>query len=207
MVGIVRRPPIPPGMPRGKPRVRSRLVQVLRWLLPSLMVAVFILLLVLVASHAVRRATTPGQPNSTAIRMLNPRFFGRDSQERPYVLSASEARRDPNQPQTVLLTAPAMELQNAIGKSTQVFADTGVYHEDSRILILQGHVHGFDSGRNTNIATDRAVIDTKSGSVSSESGLAGQSSAGALQSKGFNAYDKGDRLVFKGGVHARLNGR
>lgn len=194
-------------MPRGKPRVRSRLVRVLRWALPTLMIGMFLLLLVLVASHAVRRSNAPGQPNSTAIRMLNPRFFGRDTQERPYVLSAAEARRDPNQPQTVLLTAPAMELQNATGKATQVSADTGVYHEDSRILILQGHVHGYDASRNTNIATDRAVIDTKSGSVSSEGGLAGQSSAGALQSRGFNAYDKGDRLVFKGGVHARLNGR
>ena len=28
---------------------------------------------------------------------------------------------------------------------------------------------------------------------------------GEVHSQSFNAYDKGDRVVFKGGVHARLN--
>jgi lipopolysaccharide export system protein LptC len=41
--------------------------------------------------------------------------------------------------------------------------------------------------------------------VTSPSALSGHGPLGDLRSNGFDVFDKGDRVIFKGGVHARLN--
>ena len=55
--------------------------------------------------------------------------------------------------------------------------------------------------------TDEAVVNTRTGvGTRAPQALTSQSSAvGDLQARHFDVYDKGDRVVFKGGVHARLN--
>jgi hypothetical protein len=36
--------------------------------------------------------------------------------------------------------------------------------------------------------------------------VATQTAQGAMKSNSYDVYNKGDRVIFKGGVHARLNG-
>jgi lipopolysaccharide export system protein LptC len=190
--------------PRGKARVHSRLVQVLRVLLPLIMVGMIGLLTYLVVAHAVRRHAAAHRDASTPIRMVNPHFFGRDSQGRAYTLGARQAVRDEASFQSVLLSFPTITLDvNGVHPST-LTADSGVYHEDSRVLFLKGHVHA-DNAKQSNFATDEATVDTKTGSVVGGAPLASQTPFGNVQSNGFNVFDKGDRVIFKGGVHARLN--
>ena len=190
--------------PRGKARVHSLLVRVLRVLLPAIMVGTVGALTAFVALHAVRRADAVQKDAATPIEMINPHFFGRDSQGRPYTLSARQAARDPRSFQRVLLSYPAMTLDANGPKPSTVTADTGVYHEDSRILYLKGHILA-NNATSSRFATDEAVVDTRTGAVTSPTALSSRTSAGDLQSKGFDVFDKGDRVVFKGGVHARLN--
>jgi lipopolysaccharide export system protein LptC len=136
--------------------------------------------------------------------MVNPHFYGRDTQGRPYTLTASQAARDERSFQTVLLTQPFVTLGADGAKPSTLQSDTGVYHEDTRILLLRGHVRASDakSGR---FASDEAVVNTRTGTVVGPQALSSSSDAGALQSRSFDVYDKGDRMIFKGGVHARLN--
>jgi lipopolysaccharide export system protein LptC len=190
--------------PRGKARAHSRLVRILRILLPMTMIAVAGMLAGFVAAHAIRQHQAAHAGVSAPIRMLNPHFYGRDAQGRPYTLTAREAARDTRSFQTVLLSDPFVPLDNPQGRPSTLVADTGVYHEDTRILLLRGHVRATDakSGR---FASDEAVVNTRTGSVVGPQALQSQSDEGALQSKSFNVYDKGDRMFFKGGVHARLN--
>ena len=190
--------------PRGKARVHSLLVRVLRIVLPLTMIATVVSLVTLVTLHAARRDDAMQKDATTPIEMINPHFFGRDSQNRPYTLSARQAARDPRSFQRVLLSYPAVTLDANCANPSTVTADTGVYHEDSRLLYLQGHILA-NNASSSHFATDRAVVDTRTGAVSSPSALSSQTSAGAVQSKGFDVFDKGDRVVFKGGVHARLN--
>lgn len=190
--------------PRGKARVHSLLVRILRIVLPLTMVATVVSLAAFVTLHAVRRDDALQKDAGTPIEMVNPHFFGRDSQGRPYTLSARQAARDSRSFQRVLLSYPAVMLDaNGVNPST-VTADTGVYHEDTRLLYLQGHILA-NNARSSHFATDRAVVDTRTGAVTSPSALSSRTSAGDVQSKGFDVFDKGDRVVFKGGVHARLN--
>jgi lipopolysaccharide export system protein LptC len=191
-------------LPRGKPRVHSLLVRILRVLLPMVMLGVIGLLVTLVVAHAVRRQAAAHNDAATPIRMVNPHFFGRDSQGRAYTLGAMQATREEASFQTVMLSYPKVTLDVNGQHPSTLTADTGIYHEDTRILYLKGHVHANNAKQST-FATDEATVNTRTGEVVGGAPLTSQTPLGDLRSNNFDVYDKGDRVVFKGGVHARLN--
>lgn len=195
-----------PRMPRGKARAHSALVHVLRWLLPALMVLVVGALAVLVGVHAIKRQAAAHRDASTPIRMVNPHFFGRDNQGRAFTLGARQAARDEASFQTVLLSYPSVTLDMDGPHPSTLTADTGVYHEDTRILFLKGHVRA-DNAKASTFATDQAIVNTRTGVVTGAGALSSQTPVGDVKSGSFDVYDKGDRVIFKGGVHARLNPR
>ena len=194
------------GRPRGKARAHSRLVLVLRWVLPMTMIGVVASLISLVSLHAIHRQEAAQNEATTPIRMVNPHFYGRDSKGRAYTLSAREAARDQSATQRVLLNHPSITLDLENPHPSLLTADDGVYHEDTRVLYLKGHVRGSDP-KTASFATDQAMVNTQTGEIKGLSPLAGQAKAGELNANSFDVYDKGDRVVFKGGVHARLKQR
>jgi len=209
MTDVSRPKPTIPGpvrevYPRGKARVHSHVVRVLRWVLPAIMIGVVAALVGLIVIHAITRQDAAHRDAASPIQMVNPHFFGRDSQGRAYTLGARQAARDEKSFQRVLLNYPSVTLYTDATHASTMTADTGVYHEDTRILYLKGHVLA-DNAKSSRFATDEAVVNTRTGSVTSPSALSSQTAVGDLQSTGFDVFDKGDRMVFKGGVHARLN--
>jgi lipopolysaccharide export system protein LptC len=190
-------------MPRGKARAHSRFVRFLRVALPLVMIAVVTLLAALVIQHAMRRRAAAHQDSATPIRMTNPHFFGRDNKGRAFTLGAQQAARDERSLQVVLLQQPSLTLDQGGVHPSTLTADTGVYHEDTRILLLRGHVHGVNAA-DQRFVTDRAVVDTKTGTVEGSQPLAAQSSQGAIQSRSYSVDNKSKTVVFKGGVHAQL---
>jgi lipopolysaccharide export system protein LptC len=190
--------------PRGKARAHSHLVRLLRFLLPMIMVVVVGALVVLVVAHAVRRRDAAHRDASTPIEMVNPHFFGRDSQGRAYTLGARQAARDEQSFQRVLLNYPSVTLDTEGPQPSNLTADKGVYHEDTRMLYLKGHVRA-NNAKQSNFASDEAIVNTRTGMVTSPTALSGETPVGDVQSHSFDVFDKGARVVFKGGVHARLN--
>ena len=163
------RPTANPGPPpRGAARRHSAFVRVLRWLLPALMIATLALLAGLVAAHAIRRRAAEHQEAEAPIRMLNPHFYGRDNKGRAYVLGASEAMRDENSLELVLLKSPTVTMDMDGKAPSTLTADSGAYHEDTRILLLKGHVRA-NNAQTSHFATDEAVINTQTGTVSGPS--------------------------------------
>jgi len=157
----------------------------------------------LVIQHAMRRRAAAHQDSATPIRMTNPHFFGRDNKGRAFTLGAQQAARDERSLQVVLLQQPSLTLDQGGVHPSTLTADTGVYHEDTRILLLRGHVHGVNAA-DQRFVTDRAVVDTKTGTVEGSQPLAAQSSQGAIQSRSYSVDNKSKTVVFKGGVHAQL---
>jgi len=199
-----RESPPAPRLPHGKARAHSGLVHILRWVLPAIMVLVVAALVGLVAAHAIKRQAAAHKDASTPIRMVNPHFFGRDNQGRAFTLGARQAARDEQSFQRVLLFYPSVTLDvDGVHPST-LTADHGVYHEDTRMLYLKGHVRA-DNAKASTFATDQAVVDTRTGVVTGAGALSSQTPVGNVKSGSFDVYDKGDRVIFKGGVHARLN--
>jgi lipopolysaccharide export system protein LptC len=178
-------------------------VRILRWVLPSIMIGVMATVVGLIVAHAARRRDASHRDADTPIEMINPHFFGRDVHGRAYTLGARQAARDETSFERVLLNFPTFTLDTA-GHPSTVTADTGVYHEDTRMLYLKGHIRA-DNARSSKFATDEAVVNTRTGMVSSPTALASQTPIGDLQSQSFDIFDKGDRVVFKGGVHGRFN--
>jgi lipopolysaccharide export system protein LptC len=201
--GAQGRPP-PARPPRGKARAHSVWVHILRWLLPAIMVAVVAVLAGLVAVHAIKRQAAAHKDATTPIRMVNPHFFGRDNKGRAFTLGARQAARDEQSFQNVLLAYPAVTMDVDGPRPSTLTADTGVYHEDTRILYLKGHVRA-DNSKASTFATDEAVVNTRTGTVNGTGALASRTPVGDVKSGSFDVYDKGDRVIFKGGVHARLN--
>ncbi|MBA3810596.1 MAG: LPS export ABC transporter periplasmic protein LptC [Caulobacteraceae bacterium] len=190
--------------PRGRARAHSRLVRILRWVLPMIMIGVIGVLAGLVGAHAVKRQAAARKDATTPIRMVNPHFFGRDNQGRAYTLGARQAARDEQSFQRVLLAYPSVTLDMDGAHPSTLTAESGVYHEDSRILFLKGHVRAADS-KSTHFATDEATVNTRTGVVNGAGARISRTPVGQLNSRSFDVYDKGDRVIFKGGVHARLN--
>jgi lipopolysaccharide export system protein LptC len=103
-----------------------------------------------------------------------------------------------------LLAYPSIVMDVNGPHPSKLTADVGVYREDTRVLFLKGHVHATNT-KQSSFATDEATVNTRTGEVIGGAPLSSQSQLGNLTSSRFNVYDKGDRVVFKGGVHARLN--
>ena len=175
----------------------------MRWVLPMAMVAVIAVLAGLIGAHAVKRQAA-SQAESTPIRMVNPHFVGRDNKDRAYTLSARQASRDEQDFQKVLLQYPSVTLDVDGAHPSTLTADSGVYREDTRILILKGHVRASDASSAT-FASDEAIVNTRTGAVTGPAAVASKTPLGQVSGSSYEVKDKGDRVVIRGGVRARLN--
>jgi lipopolysaccharide export system protein LptC len=187
-------------------RAHSRTIHLLRWLLPSAIVAILAVLGVFVGVDALHTQAARPRETPTQIRMVNPHFLGRDEQGRAFNLSARQARRDDNNLQQVFLDAPVMTLDVDGQRPSTLTADNGVYREDTRLLKLTGHVR-VDDSRDSTVGTDEAIVDTRAGTINGRSALNAKGPTGALSAGSYTATDKGDHLILRGGVHATMKGR
>ncbi len=191
---------------RRRARAHTRLVLVLRWLLPTLMLALFGLLGAFVVGQAVRAAAAMPKEMPTQIRMVGPHFIGRDNQGRAFNLAARLAVRNDANMQQVLLDAPVIVMDVDSAHPKTLTAEHGVYNEDTHLLHLTGHVRVDDAAAST-IGTEEALIDTKAGTVIGGSALNGEGPMGQIHAGRYQATEKGQTLIMTGGVHAQLKGR
>ena len=62
-----------------------------------------------------------------------------------------------------------------------------------------------DDPRVVNFNTNEALVNTRTGDVVGSGPVASSTPTGQVASKSFDVKNKGDVLIFKGGVHGRLN--
>jgi lipopolysaccharide export system protein LptC len=186
-------------------RRRSLLIAALRRILPLVILAIAALFggWVLFGGLITGGAGGHGAPPSS-IHMTNARFLGRDAQGHAYVLTAAEAARDNTDFQRITLTNPTLTMDSDGPKPTRLSADRGVYREDNRILLLDGHVSVRDS-QDDSFLTEQAIVDTVNGAVAGKSPVSGQGPTGSIRADSYAIYDRGQRLVFQGKVHSRVN--
>ena len=137
------------------------------------------------------------------VRLVNPRFYGRDEKGQAYVISAKEAVRDPKQGNEVSLTAPEVSLNSEGELTTKVRSDTGTYRESDKTLRLHGKVR-LEDGRGYRFDTEEALVDTETNVVRGGKPLQGVGPAGAISADSYTIYDQGARTRFSGRVRARI---
>ncbi|MBS0332116.1 MAG: LPS export ABC transporter periplasmic protein LptC [Proteobacteria bacterium] len=183
-------------------RRRSRAIQALRLALPAAIGLILAGLAVSIGLNALEsRRPAAGDPNEP-IRLISPHFVGRDARGRPFVITSITATRDPNNYNRVFLDKPVLIMDADGADPLHVTSGSGIYHEDTGLLEVS---HGVRlSGARGAIATDSSVFDTKTMELSGSATVQGAGSLGEIQAKSYGVYDKGDRMVFTGDVHTRL---
>jgi lipopolysaccharide export system protein LptC len=186
-------------------RRRSRLIRHLRVILPLAIGAILATLAGFVIRTTIVGVQAAPSAADAPIQLVNPRFVGRDDKGRAYVLTAVSATRDENDYQRVLLDRPSLILDEEGENPTKITAKAGVYREDRRVLNLDGGVKM--TGGNLNFDTASSIFNTATGELEGQGQISGVGSLGEITAKSYGVYDKGDRLVFKGGVRGRIDSK
>jgi len=183
-------------------RRRSRVVHGLRIAVPAVILLIIVGLAASVAYNAMRSSPQAAQESNQPIRLINPRFVGRDDRGRAFALTAASATRDPQEYQKVYLDHPALVLDEQGPNPMRITAVRGVFHETSGKLEVSGGVRlAWNSG---GFETATSQFDTKSGELVGSGPIHGSGALGEIDAKSYAVYDKGDRMVFDGRVHTRL---
>lgn len=186
-------------------RRRSRLIRTLRIVLPIVIGFIAVALVGEVVWRNITAVPTPQKEARTAIRLVNAKLVGRVKDGRGFVIGAKQAIRDEHDYQAISLMEPVLIIGEGSPKEAQMSARIGSYNERDKLLRLRGDVRIVD-GKGHSFASQEAIIDTQTGNVVGQSQVQGDGPLGQLNAKSYSVQDKGDRLVFKGGVHARIEG-
>lgn len=183
-------------------RRRSRLIRTLRVALPAAIVLIFAGLIGSVAWSTFTAQPRAARVGDEPIKLLNPRFVGRDDKGRAFILTADSAVRDPKDYQRVVLQKPALVLDENGPDQMRINGASGIFHEQTGKLELSNGVRMADS-KNA-FATAASLFDTKTGEVVGSGPIQGAGGLGEISAESYGVYGKGDRMVFKGGVRTRL---
>jgi lipopolysaccharide export system protein LptC len=183
-------------------RRRSRVIHFWRVALPGLIA----LICAGVLTQIVIGAFAAGRPSNQdeSIRMLNPKFFGRDKSDRPFTVTAKDAIRDGAHPERVALSEPHLVLQSLNGAPpTVVDAATGLYNETTHMLALDGQVRT-DDGKSDIFVSEHALVNTDQGTVDGRSPVTGTGPLGQITASSYAVFDRGDHVAFYGNVKSHL---
>lgn len=188
----------------------SLFVGTLKVVLPALAVAMILLVVVWPQfapdDSRFRLGISDLSPDSAGnLTMVNPRFQGRDTEDRPFSVVAKSASQAKSGADRVELDAPKADITLADGAWVALTADNGVFYRDRQQLDLDGHVslfhdHGFE------LHTAAALVDLKAGTATSTTPVSGQGPTGHLEAQGFRLEDKGRTIIFTGNSKLTLYG-
>jgi lipopolysaccharide export system protein LptC len=183
-------------------RRRSRLVRSLRIALPAVIAVIFAGLVGSVMWSSFSAQPKAARGGDEPIRLVTPRFVGRDDKGRAFVLTAESATRDRLDYQRVVLKKPALVLDEGGPDELRISGADGVFHEQNGKLELSGGVQMSDT-RNV-FDTAASLFDTKTGEVVGSGPIHGVGGLGEIRAQSYAVYGKGERMVFKGGVRTRI---
>ncbi len=188
-------------------RRRTRFIRFLRLGLAAGMVGI----LAGIASEVLRQssiATGPGAARPVdereVVRMINPRFTGRDTAGSPYIINADAAVRRADQLDRSELESPSLTFEDPENPSTFVRADHGVFHREEGALDLRGNVQ-FESSAGYSFTTESARVFLREGRVVGDSPVSGEGPLGAISAQSFEVVDSGESVHFRGEVVSRIN--
>src|ERR1700741_2470908 len=140
-------------------RRRSRLIRTLRVALPALIALIFAGLVSSVAWSTFNAQPKTARAGDEPIRLINPRFVGRDDKGRAFVLTADSAIRDRLDYSRVILKKPALVLDENGPDQMRINGTDGVFHEQNGKLELTNGVRMADADSAFNTAA--SLFDTK----------------------------------------------
>lgn len=143
---------------------------------------------------------------STDIRMINPRYTGRDQALTPFTVTADVAIRRRDAPPGVTdLERPRLnyDFLTATEDASQVLAETGRYDQPNRILDLYSDVN-LNTTEGYSFQSEHARIFLREERVVGEEPVSGTGPMGRIRADSYEIREGGDHIIFEGNVRARL---
>lgn len=130
-------------------------------------------------------------------RLVNARYYGTDSDDQPYTITADMAEETEPGSSQLRLDNPKADITLNDGAWLMLDADAGLYRQADGVLDLSGAVNLFhDQGYE--IHTTAATIDVQAGKAHGDQPIRGQGPFGELEAEGFRLTDTGKRIEFTG---------
>ena len=135
-------------------------------------------------------------------KLLNIRYHGIDTHNRPYTVTAEQATQAG--PERVNLVQPKGDVVSENGSWTYTESRQGVYIQHAGLLDMSNDVALYrDSG--VVLHTQSVAMDLKAGAASGDQPTHAEGPFGTLDSQGFALVDKGDVIQFDGKSRLVLN--
>ncbi|MEM8985584.1 MAG: LPS export ABC transporter periplasmic protein LptC [Pseudomonadota bacterium] len=189
---------------------RSANVRRLRKLLP---VSGGALVVALVAAASFERVDTEFLKIFTTLRsasddlkMMSPRFAGKDDKGRPFEVTAEAATQSPDNENLIELIAPQADISVGTPEEAKVVSKTGEYLSEEKLLKLDGGVE-LRYGQNEEAYVFRAPsasVSFETNTLSGEEGVVGDGPLGDVKANTFSADEAGEVLTFEGDVKVRI---
>ena len=186
----------------------TRLWRTLKMLLPTV-ATLFILLLIFWSQRNLEESrfqigiTELSTEDINNMTMLNLRFDGMDQEDRPFSITANEARQNTDQIGVIDLIEPRADITLADGAWVALMAAGGHYDRDGRRLDMSGGVNVFHD-RGFEISSEVVSVDLDTGTASSDRVVNGQGPAGELTAAGFRVMNDGQRIFLNGPARLEL---
>jgi lipopolysaccharide export system protein LptC len=137
------------------------------------------------------------------LHMINPRYSGTDTKDRPFTITAARAVQDTDTPTRVRLDQIEAGLDLIEGGELRLKAAAGVYDADAAQLDLAGGISLY-SDLGYELHAREAHVDLGAGTLVGAGPIHGQGPAGQLDADRLEVFDRGARLLFTGEVRVQL---
>ena len=187
--------------------VYSRFVEAMKFFLPA--TAGCILLLIVYTSinseGPVLEFPDTANPENDLV-METPLMTGFDGRNRPYRINAAQAIQDVDDPNLIdLIDVRGNLIVQEDGKTEisndqmQVTADKGFLNSNRDKLDLKGNVV-LVSDDNYTFRTERAFVDFGASTITGNERITGESAMGDVEADGFDVWEGGNKIRFRGNV-------
>lgn len=188
----------------------SRFVGLMKIVLPSLAVVLLGLVLAWPRLKSTEDRFQLGfsalSPSSVeSLSMVNARFFGINSRNQPFTVTADVATEDDPGSGIIVLDQPKADFLTPKGEGVYLEARRGSYYQKQQMLDLEGEVSVFhDNGYE--LHTEKARLDLKSSTAEGNVPVTGQGPQGRIDGQGFRILEKGAQILVTGKSSLNLKG-
>ena len=186
-------------------RRRSMIIRLLRLSFLALAAAIAAVVAGYIVMHALRKEEPPAPPpvvEGEEVRMINPRFSGRDKAGRPYVVIADTATRRENDPEVTDLVNPRLDTAPD-PDSSHVSASRGVYDANRKILDLYDDVR-LETPNGNIYRTTHTRLFIDSDFIEGDQPVTGAGPLGTIRADRFQVLNGGEKVVFTGHVFTHI---
>jgi len=139
-----------------------------------------------------------------SVRMTNPRYSGRTSDNLPYYLTAKEAVTESGLSNAVKLASPILDFYRSPGAAvSKVMAENGVYDDVEKVLQLEGAVD-LKTDDGYQCETMQAKILARDKAISGDEPIACEGNFGKVNGNAFDITNNYKTFTFKSGMHALI---